>query len=128
MVNLLTQTVSPETVLVLSTEEKIRLHQLELEIERNLTGFIKCGRALLEVRESRLYRERYASFADYCRERFALARSTCDQLCRSTQVFETLNVCLAGSNTPVPETTPEIVLRPLTTLPSSELQKEDLRK
>ena len=74
----------------LSVQEKVRLGQLELEIERNLTGFIKCGRALLEVRESRLYRERYASFAEYCRERFAIARSTADQLCRSTIVYETL--------------------------------------
>ena len=52
------------------------------------------------------WRGRYASFSDYCRERFALARSTADQLCRSTQVFESLNATLAGSDTPVPETTP----------------------
>jgi hypothetical protein len=85
----------------LSTEERIRLRHLELAIEKNLTGFVQCGRALLEIRESRLWRERYASFGDYCRERFALARSTADQLCRSTQVFEALNVCLAGPEAPV---------------------------
>ena len=111
----------------LSIEEKIRLRQLELEIERNLTGFIKCGRALLSIREERLWRGRYENFSGYCRQRFALARSTCDQLCRSTQVYETLNATLAGSDTPVSETVPEIVLRPLTTLPSSELQRETWR-
>ena len=125
MVNLVAE--SKPDCPALSVAEKIRLNQLELEIEKNLTGFIKCGRCLLEIRESRLWRGRYNSFADYCRERFALARSTCDQLCRSTQVFETLNATLAGSDTPVPETTPEIVLRPLTTLPSSELQAETWR-
>jgi hypothetical protein len=111
----------------LTTQEKVRLGQLELTIEKNLGGFIACGRCLLEIRESRLWRERYSSFADYCRERFALARSTADQLCRSTQVYQTLNASLTGSSTPVPETTPEIVFRPLTTLPSSELQKETWR-
>ena len=125
MVALIEQPNVPEAVPVaLTCQERVRLAQLELEIERNLTGFIKCGRCLLEIRESRLWRERYASFAEYCRERFAIARSTADQICRSTQVYQTLNVCLANSDTPVPETTPEIVLRPLTTLPSSELQKE----
>jgi hypothetical protein len=127
MVNLLTQPVLPETISVLSTEEKVRLHQLELEIERNLTGFIKCGRCLLEIRESRLWRGRYNSFSDYCRERFALARSTCDQICRSTQVYETLNTTLAGSDTPVAETTPEIVLRPLTQLADPALQTQTWR-
>jgi hypothetical protein len=110
----------------LTVQERVRLGQLELEIERNLTGFLKCGRALLEVRESRLFRERYANFADYCRERFAIARSTADQLCRSTVVFETLNVCLAGPEAPG-SSTPEIVLRPLTTLPSPELQAQTWR-
>jgi hypothetical protein len=110
----------------LTTQEKVRLGQLELTIEKNLGGFIACGRCLLEIRESRLWRERYSSFADYCRERFALARSTADQLCRSTQVFETLNVCLAGADAPV-SITPEIVLRPLTTLPSPELQAQTWR-
>jgi len=111
----------------LSNEERVRLRALELTIEKNLTGFIACGRALLEIRSSRLYRESHATFADYCRERFAIARSTADQLCRSTQVYETLWSTLADSDTPVSETTPEIVLRPLTSLPDPDLQKETWR-
>jgi hypothetical protein len=128
VVNLIAQPVPPEAVAApLTTEQKIRLRQLELEVERNLTGFIKCGRALLSIREERLWCGRYENFSDYCRERFAIARSTADQLCRSTQVFETLSASLAGSDTPVPETTPEIVLRPLTRLPTPELQTETWR-
>jgi hypothetical protein len=125
MVNLMTQPVSPDEVIPtpLTCQEKVRLRQLELEIERNLTGFIRCGRALLEVRESRLYREKYKTFADYCRERFALARSTADQLCRSTQVFETL----VDSGLAVPETTPEVTLRPISQLPGGDLQTQAWR-
>jgi hypothetical protein len=110
----------------LSPDEKSRLKALELTVERNLTGFIAAGRALLTIREEKLWRGRYASFAEYCRERFGLCRSTADQLCRSTQVFETLNVCLAGPDAPV-SNTPEVVLRPLTTLPSPELQVQTWR-
>jgi hypothetical protein len=117
----------PTTSELLSTQEKIRLGQLERIIEKNLTGFVQCGRALLEVRESRLWREGYASFADYCRERHAIARSTADQLCRSTAVYETLSATFADTDTPVPETTPEIVLRPLTQLASPELQAQTWR-
>ena len=120
----MTQPVSPEVVPApLTAEEKIRLRQLELEIERNLTGFIKCGRALLEVRESRLYREKYKTFSEYCRERFALARSTADQICRSTQVFETL----LGSGLQISETTPELTLRPISQLPGGDLQTQAWR-
>jgi hypothetical protein len=119
----LEQTPALETVpTALTIQERVRLRQLELEIERNLTGFIKCGRALLEVRESRLYRERYVSFAEYCRERFAIARST-DQLCRSTQVYETLT----GSGFQISENVPELTLRPISQLPSGDLQSQAWR-
>ena len=124
MVNLLEQNPSLDVIQSpLTVQERVRFGQLELEIERNLTGFIKCGRALLEVRELRLYRERYASFAEYCRERFALARSTCDQLCRSTQVYETLT----DSGIQIPENVPELTLRPISQLPSSDLQSQAWR-
>jgi hypothetical protein len=120
----LEQTPAHEAVpTALTIQERVRLRQLELEIECNLTGFIKCGRALLEVRESRLYRERYASFAEYCRERFAIARSTADQLCRSTQVYETLT----DSGMQIPENIPELTLRPISQLTSGDLQSQAWR-
>jgi hypothetical protein len=119
--------IAQPTSLPLTTEEKIRLGQLELTVERNLTGFIQCGRALLNIREEKLYRERYATFAEYCRERFAIARSTADQLCRSTQVYQALETTLAGSNTPVPENVSELALRPISRLPGPELQAQTWR-
>jgi len=111
----------------LSTEEKSKLFEYERIIEKNLTGFIRCGRALLAIREEKLWRENYSSFADYCRERFAIARSTADQLCRSTQVFESLATTLADSDTPVPADVPEIVVRPLGQLGGDELRVQTWR-
>ena len=124
MVSLINQNPLPEAAAPrLTAQERVRLGQLELEIEQNLTGFIRCGRALLEVRESRLYRERYKTFAEYCRERFALARSTADQICRSTQVFESL----VDSGLLIPENVPELTLRPISQLPGGDLQTQAWR-
>jgi hypothetical protein len=123
------QTVAAAEVTPLTTAEKIRLGQLERQIEKNLTGFIIAGRCLLEIRESRLFREQFATFGEYARARFGLCRSTADQLCRSTQVFETLALTTGApdSATPIVETIPEIVLRPLTTLPDKALQAQTWR-
>ena len=107
----------------LTTQEKVRLGQLELTVERNLTGFIAAGRALLSIREEQLWRGQYENFSAYCRERFALARSTCDQLCRSTQVFE----ALTNSGMQIPENVPELTLRPISQLPSGDLQSQAWR-
>lgn len=107
----------------LSTDEKNRLKALELTVERNLTGFIAAGRALLAIREEKLWRGRYANFAGYCRERFGLCRSTADQLCRSTQVYETLS----DSGMQIPENVPELTLRPISQLPSGDLQSQAWR-
>jgi hypothetical protein len=111
----------------LSSAEKERFRELELIVDSKLTVFIQCGRALLEIREKKLWRGRYDSFAAYARERFGLCHSTANQICRSTQVYETLSATLADSDTPVRETVAEITLRPLVTLPSPELQKETWR-
>ena len=107
----------------LTPQEKVRLGQLELTVERNLTGFIAAGRALLSIREEQLWRGQYENFSAYCRERFALARSTCDQLCRSTQVFE----ALTNSGMQIPENVPELTLRPISQLPSGDLQSQAWR-
>jgi hypothetical protein len=102
----------------LSTKERIRLGQLERIIERGINQFIEVGASLAEIRASRLYREKYRDFGSYCRERFALARSTCDQLIRSTETA----LLLASKGAKIPERTPEAVLRPVSALPSAELQ------
>jgi hypothetical protein len=114
---------------LLSAEEKRRLGELELIVERNIQGFIQAGRALLEIREKRLWRAQYRDFAEYCQLRYSIARTTADQFCRSTQLFETLAASTGApdSDTPVPENIPEVVLRPLTTLPGPELQGETWR-
>lgn len=57
-----------------------RLETLESVIEQGKQTFIDVGRALLEIRDSRLYRENYKTFEDYCREKWGWSRPRAYQL------------------------------------------------
>lgn len=57
----------------ITIQESARLVELEDVIERGLSNFIKVGEALLEIRESRLYRTDYETFEDYCREEWQMS-------------------------------------------------------
>ena len=100
------------------------MHQLERVVEKHIVGFIETGKALAEIRSSRLYREHYSTFEQYVKERWALSRSRADELCRSTATAE-LILSTTGTRegaTPLPENLPEVVLRPISQLPDNDLQ------
>jgi hypothetical protein len=102
----------------LTTSEKNRLAELEQVVEAGLQEFLRTGAALREIRDRRLYRTHFATFADYVRSRFALARSSVDQLIRSQATAQTL---LENGET-IPPTTAEATIRPLSALPGAQLQ------
>lgn len=55
----------------MATELAVRsLAECEEVIERGLATFVEVGEALLEIRDSRLYRETHDTFEFYCRERW----------------------------------------------------------
>jgi hypothetical protein len=110
----------------LSTEEKVRLHQLERVVETNFRGFLEAGKALLEIRSSRLYRERYPNFEQYVRERWGLSAHRANELCRGVTTAELLlsTTGAPGTDTPLPADVPELVLRPLTRLAEPELRAQ----
>ncbi len=51
-----------------------RLAACEHVIERGMASFIEVGNALAEIRDSRLYLEKNATFEEYCRDRWNLSR------------------------------------------------------
>lgn len=63
----------------LTAAERKRLAALETKISRNLGAFIEVGQSLQEIRDGRLYRDSHSAFADYCADKFGLARRTIDQ-------------------------------------------------
>jgi hypothetical protein len=61
--------------MTLSLAQKSRRAELENVIERGLSTFVEVGNALLEIRDSKLYRETHPTFEAYCRHRWRISRS-----------------------------------------------------
>lgn len=59
----------------LSASEKARLQKLESVVQENLYGYMEMGKALMEIRDSRLYRASYVSFEDYLKHRWTSLQS-----------------------------------------------------
>jgi len=93
----------------LTISEANRLAELENQMEQDQTAFIRYGNALLEIRESRLYRQSHSSFEDYCRDRWQVKKSYAGKLIRAAQVVMKL-----GPIGPKPEAEGQV--RPLTNL------------
>ena len=76
----------------LSITERSRLDELETVIRRGLQSFIEAGEALTEVRDSRLYRHTYATFEEYCRDRWNISDSRARQLVAAAETVTTVTV------------------------------------
>ncbi len=63
-----------------------RLTELEEVITRGQKSFIEVGQALLEIRDSRLYRLSFSTFEDYCRERWGWSHQRVSQLVIGSEV------------------------------------------
>ena len=115
------QTVSVEIVELeeLSEEEvRDRLH-LERQIEK---AFYIAGKALIVLRDRRLYRSTHKTFEEYCRDRFGHSRQKSNYLIAAVDVFDNLttNGC---QNLPQDLTTNSLQI-----LPTNERQIRPLTK
>lgn len=110
---LATAPAAPDTQL--SKAEERNLGRLEKRIASGLQTFREVGVALLEIRDSRLYRETHSTFEAYCSERWAMPRSRAYQLIDSAKVVQTL-----GSPS---ELANEAQARELASLPSEDVIK-----
>lgn len=80
----------PRTQAWLNGSERARLQVLEVTIERGARMFIEMGKALAEIRESRLYRESHETFESYCKERWGFGASRARQLMAAIDVTESV--------------------------------------
>lgn len=69
-----------------------RLVTLEEVIDRGLKTFVEVGNALREIRERRLYRHRYATFDEYCRERWGWDRVHAHRHIEAAAVVDVLSI------------------------------------
>ena len=77
--------------LELTQPEADTLDKCEMVIEKGIKTFVQVGKALLTIRDDRLYRTTYGTFEDYCQQRWQLARATAYQLVDAAQVDDALN-------------------------------------
>jgi hypothetical protein len=63
-----------------------RLVELERVIERGQQTFVEVGMALLEIRDSRLYRASHGTFEDYCRERWGWTHRHANRVIEASEV------------------------------------------
>ena len=54
-------------------------------------SFIAVGNALLTIRDRHLYREKFKTFEDYCKEKWAVGKSYANYLIRGSQVAVNLS-------------------------------------
>lgn len=70
----------------LSKDESKRLASLEHIVEQGKQGFVAVGHALLEIRESRLYREQSDTFESYCQIKWGFTRHNANRLIQAAEI------------------------------------------
>lgn len=93
------QTVTAREQLGPSDQE--RLTELEAVIERGLAVFVEVGLALMEIKNSRLYRETHATFEEYVDQRWGMSRTRGYQMIDAAVVSTMVDA--AGLPAPVNE-------------------------
>ena len=74
----------------LTTTDTTLLRECEDKIDRSLRSFVDIGDALLEIRESRLYRDEYEAFEGYCQARWNITKSRANQLISASRLVRNL--------------------------------------
>jgi len=75
----------------LTVNERARLEACEKSIEQGIAVFVEVGRALTEIRDSKLYRVSHKTFEAYCKDRWEIGRSRAYDLIDQAKVTETLS-------------------------------------
>lgn len=98
--------------------EVSRLAECEAVIEHGLKTFTDVGNALLEIRDSKLYRAEFGTFEDYCKSRWGWGRAHAYRMIEATQAVDNVS-----NWRQLPPPANEAQARPLTRL-EPEQQRE----
>lgn len=100
----------------LTAKENKRFKRLENVVSKNLQAFYEVGAALLEIRNSKFYRYKYGTFADYVRARWDMGYSYAHKMMDASIVqFNLKSYSLDNSGFSLPAN--ESQTRPLARLP-----------
>ncbi|MBG1268984.1 hypothetical protein [Nostoc sp. WHI] len=106
-------------------EQRDRLH-LERRVER---AVFEAGKALMELRDRRLYRSTHSTFEEYCKDRFGFQRRHPYRLIEASAVFDNLmKMCPNGTQTESESGDGEMCPIGTQILPTSERQVRPITK
>ncbi|MGF1988836.1 MAG: hypothetical protein RMY62_013340 [Nostoc sp. ZfuVER08] len=94
----------------LTPQEQRDRAQLEEKVE---TAFYEAGKALMELRDRRLYRSTHKTFEEYCRDRFGYSRDAAYLKISATTVYENIQKYLPTNGRQIPLPTSERQVRSL---------------
>ncbi len=100
-----------DIIIPLTSEEHCRLESCEATIRQGLRTFFAVGKALMEIRDARLYRQTHPTFEAYVQSVLALSRPRAYELIDSAQVMTDLSG-----------------IRDIARLPMNEAQAIELRR
>lgn len=104
-----------------ATPELLDLFDHEKVIEQGLASFIDVGMALLAIKADKKYRHvGYATFEDYCDQRWNISRNYGHKLILAASTAESL----MGTNVHIPMPEREGQVRPLTMLKDNDAKRE----
>lgn len=75
----------------LDSHEQAQLSACEKIIEKGYTTFIEVGNALFEIRNNKLYREKHATFEEYCKGKWQIKRQRAYELMEAASIVNTLS-------------------------------------
>jgi hypothetical protein len=97
--------------------EKTRLAACESVIQKSISSFYEMGSALKEIRDGKLYKDKFETFEEYCTTTWEVGRSYVNKMISGSEVVNNL-----GTIVPIPPQT-ESQVRPLTKLePDQQLE------
>lgn len=79
---------------MIETLQTKRLQELEQKIEAGLQTFVEVGKALMEIRDSRLYLENHNTFEDYIKVRWGWTRDWAYKQIAAAEVIGNVDTCL----------------------------------
>ncbi|NDJ25944.1 hypothetical protein GS682_31055 [Nostoc sp. B(2019)] len=106
-------------------EQSDRLH-LERKVER---AVFEAGKALMELRDRRLYRSTHSTFEEYCKDRFGFQRRHPYRLIKASAVFDNLmKMCPNWTQNEIEDDPATVRSDQLQILPTSEGQVRPMTK
>lgn len=128
---------------ILTTQETVRLCELERVIQKGKDTFVEVGTALAEIRDCRIYRATFKTFEEYCKDRWGFTRRYINNIIAAAEVVTNLgsivpkrvpcckcrnlydpaagHICNDGAFVPAPALpSTESQARPLTKLPAEQ--------